>query len=155
MWLIKACSLQALPQYLINAQGIHLLKVKIATHWAQVLSTSVSKRGARRCESQFSTPQGLETFAWGLGKEAELQSQLRAKSDSRDIALLSVPGALGLRGHRLPNCALRRQIRSRPSFWPQKALLRVSRIPPPPPPSRLRSPGPSKLSPLTLYCTAP
>lgn len=85
---------QALPQYLINVQCIHLLKVKTATHWAQVLSTSVSRRAAPRCEPQFSTPQGLETSAWGLGKEAELQSQLRAKSDPRDTALLPVPGSL-------------------------------------------------------------
>lgn len=46
-------------------------------------------------EPQFSAQQGLETFAWGLGKEAELLAQLCAKSYPRDTALLPVPRAQG------------------------------------------------------------
>lgn len=41
-------------------------------------------------------------------------------------------------GPRAPCCALSGQIGLRPSFWFQKAVLRVSRIPPPPPPSGVR-----------------
>ena len=53
------------------------------------------KGAAPRCEPQVSAQQGLETFAWGLGKEAELLPQLCAKSDPRGTALLPVPRAQG------------------------------------------------------------
>lgn len=125
--------------------------------WAQLLSTSVSKGAATRCEPRFSTQQGPETFAWGLGKEAELQPQLGAKSDPPDTALLLVPRAQGCRAIRSQLCSLRPD-RLAPQFLaPESGCLGfLGSHPHLLPADSGASPGPNKLSPLTLrFCTAP
>lgn len=62
-----------------------------------------------------------------------MQPQLRAKSDPRDSVLLPAPRSQGSGSSNLSG-----QIGLRPSFWLQRAVLRVSKIlPATPPPSGL------------------